>query len=133
MSRADITDRLRQNGVSPTIQRIEVAKVLLDRPRHLAADQILDELRAAGSQISKATVYNTLRLFSERGLVRELNVDATRTFYDSTTHPHHHFYNVDTGQLSDIPADQVTISGLPRLPKGTEKEGVEVLIRIRDK
>jgi len=110
-----------------------VAEVLLDRPRHLAADQILDELRAAGSQISKATVYNTLRLFSERGLVRELNVDASRTFYDSTTHPHHHFYNVDTGQLDDIPAGQVTISGLPRLPKGTEEESVEVLIRVRDK
>jgi len=133
MSRADITDRLRRNGVSPTIQRIEVAEVLLDRPRHLAADQILDELHAAGSQISKATVYNTLRLFSEKGLVRELNVDASRTFYDSTTHPHHHFYHVDTGHLSDIPADQVTINGLPRLPKGTEKESVEVLIRIRDK
>lgn len=133
MPRTEIIARLKENGVSPTQQRVEIAQVLLERPRHLAADQILDELHAAGSQISKATVYNTLRLFSEKGLVRELNVDASRTFYDSTTHPHHHFYNVDSGQLKDIPADQVKISNLPRLPTGTEKESVEVLIRVRDK
>ena len=133
MPRTEIIARLKENGVSPTQQRVEIAQVLLERPRHLAADQILDELHAAGNQISKATVYNTLRLFSEKGLVRELNVDASRTFYDSTTHPHHHFYNVDSGQLRDIPADQVKISNLPRLPTGTEKESVEVLIRVRDK
>ncbi len=133
MSRTEIIARLRKNGVSPTQQRVEVAQVLLQRPRHLAADQILDELRESGSQISKATVYNTLRLFCDKGLARALNVDATRTVYDSTTHAHHHFYNVDTGQLQDIPAGQLKISNLPQLPEGTEKESVEVMIRVRDK
>ncbi len=81
--------------------------------------------------MSKATVYNTLNLFAERGLIRELNVDPIRKFYDSTTHPHHHFYNVDTGELSDVPDDQVAFVQLPELPEGTECESVEVLIRVR--
>jgi Fur family iron response transcriptional regulator len=86
---------------------------------------------AGGSRVSKATVYNTLHLFGARGLARELVVDPSRTFYDSTTHPHHHFYNVDSGQLSDIPGDDVRFLELPALPEGTEQESVEVLIKIR--
>jgi Fur family iron response transcriptional regulator len=74
-----------------------------------------------------------LKLFSETGLVKEINIDATRRFYDSTTHDHHHFYHVDTGELTDIPADQIRILDLPKLPKGTERDGVEVLIRVRDR
>ncbi|MFT5501213.1 MAG: Fur family iron response transcriptional regulator [Woeseiaceae bacterium] len=133
MSRTDILETLRRHGVSPTAQRIEVAEVLLGRPQHLSADQILDKLKVAGSRVSKATVYNSLNLFSEKGLVREINVDPTRKFYDSTTHAHHHFYHVDTGELVDIDNDRVSIPDLPSLPPGTEKESVEVLIRIRNK
>jgi Fur family iron response transcriptional regulator len=133
MSRPDILKRLEQHGVTPTPQRVEVADVLLERPQHLSADQILERLRATGSRVSKATVYNTLKLFGERGLVRELTVDPDRRYYDSTTHAHHHFFNVGTGELSDIPEDQVEILKLPPLPAGTEKESVEVLIRVRDK
>ncbi len=133
MSRTDISNRLSRQGVVPTPQRIEIAEILLDRPQHLSADQILDSLRRRGSRVSKATVYNTLHLFGEKGLIREVNVDPTRTFFDSTTHPHHHFYNVDTGELSDIPDDEIRMMELPPLPAGTEKESVEVLIRIRDR
>ena len=117
----------------PTSQRIEVAAILLARPQHLSADQIIDKLQGRGSRVSKATVYNTLKLFSEQGIVKELSVDSSRKFYDSTTHPHHHFYHVDSGKLSDIPAGQVSIGGLPPLPAGTEQESVEVLIRVRNK
>lgn len=133
MPRSDIHEKLREHGVLPTSQRVEVAEVLLRRPQHLSADQIIEKLHAAGSKVSKATVYNTLKLFGETGLVKEINVDATRTYYDSTTHAHHHFYHVDTGKLTDIPADSISILNLPRLPKGTEQESVEVLIRIRDR
>ncbi len=133
MSRSDILSLLKDHGVMPTPQRMEVAEVLLDRAQHLSADQIMDRLRDAGSLVSKATVYNTLKLFSEKGLVKECNVDPTRKFYDSTTHAHHHFYHVDSGWLSDIPADHVSIMSLPDLPDGTEQESVEVLIRIRDR
>lgn len=133
MSRSDILLQLKEKGVLATPQRVDVAEVLLRCPQHLAADQILDKLRHAGSKVSKATVYNTLKVLCEVGLIRELNVDPCRKFYDSTTHPHHHFYNVDSGKLSDIPADQVEIMGLPSLPKGTVQESVEVLIRVKDK
>lgn len=128
----ELQEKLARHGVQPTPQRLEVAAVLLDRAQHLSADQILDRLRAAGSRVSKATVYNTLKLFGECGLVRELTVDPDRKYYDSTTHAHHHFYHVGTGELSDIPEDQVRIMDLPPLPPGTEQESVEVLIRVRD-
>jgi Fur family iron response transcriptional regulator len=133
MSRPDIAEKLKHHGVLPTPQRLEVAEILLGRPQHLSAEQILERLRAAGSRVSKATVYNTLKLFGDQGLVRELRVDPDRRYYDSTTHAHHHFYHVGTGELSDIPEDQVRILDLPPLPPGTEQESVEVLIRIRDK
>ena len=93
----------------------------------------MDKLRGRGSRVSKATVYNTLKIFSEQGIVKELTVDSRRKFYDSTTDSHHHFYHVDSGQLSDIPESRVSISGLPPLPKGTEQESVAVLIRVRNK
>ena len=133
MSRTDIESRLRAHGVLPTAQRIEVAELMLARPQHLSADQIIDRLQRAGSRVSKATVYNCLKVFSETGLVKEINIDATRKYYDTTTSPHHHFYHVDTGELTDIPADDISISNLPPLPAGTEQDGVEVLIRVRDR
>ena len=132
MHREQILERLRESGVMPTPQRIEVAEVLLERPQHLSADQIIERLRSTGSSVSKATVYNTLNLFSERGLVKEVMVDPIRKFYDSTTHPHHHFYNVDSGHLADIPDSDVIFESLPDLPEGTRRESVEVLIKVRD-
>lgn len=132
MSRADVLALFDRHGVLPTSQRLEVAEVLLGRPQHLSADQILERLKDAGSRVSKATVYNTLNLFCDRGLVREVMVDPVRKFYDSTTHSHHHFYNLDTGELSDIPDDAVRFSELPALPEGTATESVEVLIRVRN-
>ncbi len=133
MSRPDIREKLEACGVLPTPQRLEVAEILLEKPQHLAADQIIEILCQRGRKVSKATVYNTLNLFSERGLIRELKVDSSRKFYDSTTHPHHHFFHIDSGELQDIPADQIGIVGLPPLPDGTERESIEVLIRVRDK
>jgi len=133
MSRKEIVQKLKQFGVMPTSQRIEVASILLARPQHLSADQIIDKLNSRRSCVSKATVYNTLKLFSQQGLVKELNVDSSRKFYDSTTHAHHHFFHVESGKLTDIPDSQVSIKGLPPLPKGTEQESVEVLIRVRNK
>ena len=133
MSRKEIVQKLKQYGVMPTSQRIEVASILLARPQHLSADQIIDKLNSRRSCVSKATVYNTLKLFSQQGLVKELNVDSSRKFYDSTTHAHHHFFHVESGKLTDIPDSQVSIKGLPPLPKGTEQESVELLIRVRNK
>lgn len=128
----ELETRLREKGVRPTRQRMEIGELLLATPRHMSADQILLELREKGSRLSKATVYNTLNLLSKEGIVREIAVDPERMVYDSTAHPHHHFYNVDTGELIDIDDDTVRISGLPNLPKGTIEEDVEIIIRVRN-
>jgi Fur family iron response transcriptional regulator len=84
-----------------------------------------------GLKISKATVYNTLNLFREKGLLRTVDVDPTRQFYDSSTTAHHHFYNVDTGELTDIPPDSVVLHVATALPPGTEQAGVDVVVRVR--
>jgi Fur family iron response transcriptional regulator len=132
MSQSGIRSVFDSFGILPTPQRLEVAKILLEKPQHVSADQIIDRLRISGSTVSKATVYNTLNLFSERGLVKEVMVDPIRKFYDSTTHPHHHFYNVDTRELSDIPDSMVDFQKLPQMPDGTRRESVEVLIKVRN-
>ena len=132
MSRSEILELFEKHNILPTPQRVEVAEILLSRAQHLSADQIISQLHALKSAVSKATVYNTLNLFSDRGIVREIMVDPIRKYYDSTTHPHHHFYNVDTGELGDIQDSQIAFSELPELPEGTIREGVEVLIRVRD-
>ncbi|MDH3430677.1 MAG: transcriptional repressor [Gammaproteobacteria bacterium] len=133
MTRTGLLYLFDKHGILPTPQRIEIASILLERPQHLSAEHIIEKLRAAQSGVSKATVYNTLNLFSERGMVKEVMVDPARKFYDSTTHAHHHFYNVDSGELSDIPDKQVQFRGLPELPEGTERESIEVLIKVRDR
>lgn len=124
--------RLRGAGVKLTSQRLEIGALMLATPQHLSADQILTCLQKRGRRVSKATVYNTLKLFTERGLLREVSVDPARQFYDSTTHPHHHFFNVDSGELVDIDAETLQIIGLPELPPGTEAAGVEVIVRVRN-
>ena len=133
MTRSGLLSLFDDYSILPTPQRVEIAAILLERPQHLSAEHIIDKLKAADSSVSKATVYNTLNLFSERGLVKEIMVDPVRKFYDSTTHPHHHFYNVDSGELSDIADEQVHFRDLPDLPEGTERDSIEVLIKVRDK
>jgi len=130
-SRHALAERLLAVGIKPTAQRLHVAQVLLDRPQHLAADEVLARVKRRGGRVSKATVYNTLRAFADHGLVREVVVDPTRIFYDSTVEPHHHFFDETSHALTDILAGGVRIAGLPSLPAGTEAVGVEVVVRIR--
>ena len=132
MERAQTLLEFDRFGILPTAQRLEIAQVLLERPQHLSAEQIIERLREIGSRVSKATVYNTLKLFGERGLVGECIVDPERRFYDSNTEPHHHFYNVDSGRLTDIPRHDITLDGIPEFPKGVHLDQVEVLIKVRN-
>lgn len=131
MQRDDVAKLLTRHGLQVTAQRLDIAEYVLSRPQHLSADQILSAMRKRGSRVSKATVYNTMNLFSERGLVRTVEVDPERLYYDSTSEPHHHFYNVDTGELTDIPSDGVRLALETSLPEGTEREGVDIVIRVR--
>jgi len=124
---------LEQRGIRPTSQRLKVAEILLTSPRHLTAEQILATLRHSSGHVSKATVYNTLNLFVEQGLAREIHADPERCVYDSTMAPHHHFQNIDTGEMIDIRPEDLSFDRLPPLPPGTEIESVDVVIRVRRK
>ena len=131
--RARIAELLEQKNILPTVQRIEIAGLMLAEAQHLSADQVLARSRAAGLTVSKATVYNTLGLLVEKGLVREVIVDSTKVFYDSNPGPHHHFYNMDDATLTDISPVTLPIDRLPLPPEGTETTGVDIVIRIRNK
>ena len=132
MTRDEIAQRLERYGVLPTAQRLDVGEVILSSPQHASADQIIARIRERGSKASKATVYNTLNLFCERGLLRTVHVDPSRQYYDPTIEPHHHFYNVDTRELTDIDPNAIDLQIKMPLPEGTERAGVEVIIRVRD-
>jgi Fur family iron response transcriptional regulator len=131
MTRDDVVSLLTRRGVLPTAQRVDIALLTLAQPQHLSAEQVIAAIRTNGLKISKATVYNTLNLFCERGLLRTVDVDPTRQFYDSSTAAHHHFYNVDTGELTDIPLESVVLTVDTALPPGTQHAGVDVVVRVR--
>ena len=131
MTREELTAALRGRGVNPTRQRIEIAHAIFSRREHLSADQILALVNDRAAATSKATVYNTLNLFLEKRLLREVIVDPSKVFYDPNTEPHHHFYNVDTGELTDIDARDIRVTGLPELPQGMAAEGVDIIVRVR--
>ncbi len=131
LDEVEAADRLRDYGILPTQQRVQIARVLLTGDQHLSADQVLDLVKATGSRVSKATVYNTLGLFADKGILREVNVDPNRVFYDTNNSVHHHFYNIDSGELSDIDPGQIPVDQLPEAPAGSVVDSVEVIIRIR--
>ncbi len=122
---------LERHGVRPTAQRLRIAEILLTQPRHLTAEQILDTLRKSQGRVSKATVYNTLKLFVDQGLLRQIHADPERCVYDSMMALHHHFQDLDTGEMFDIQPDELSFATLPPLPPGTEMAGVTVVIGIR--
>ncbi len=131
MSITQATERLRTSGIPVTLQRVEIARVVLSFPTHLSADQVFAKVRERIPETSRATVYNTLKLFREKKLVRELIVDPERRVYDSNTSPHYHLYNAENGQLTDVCADELQVIGMPSLPPGLQLEEVDVIIRVR--
>ena len=130
-TREALVETLRRRNINPTHQRIEIAYALFSQGAHLSADQIMARVNGSHPATSKATVYNTLKLFVAKRLIREVIVDPNKVFYDPNTEPHHHLYNVDTGQLADIDASRIEISGLPPLPDGMVTEGVDIIVRVR--
>lgn len=130
-NRDNMAELLRAHDINPTHQRIEIAYALFSRQEHLSADQVMTIVNDRHAEASKATVYNTLSLFLEKGLIREVIVDPSKVFYDPNTGPHHHLYEVDSGRLTDIDADNVRIEGLPDLPKGVETVGIDLIVRVK--
>ena len=128
---ADVLRLLTAHGLKPTRQRVMVAGVLFAQPVHMSADQVLVAVRDTGERISKATVYNTLKAFTESGLLRQIHLDPNRSVYESMRANHHHFHDVDNGLLWDIKPGDIEFAKLPPLPEGMETAGIEVVVRVR--
>jgi Fur family transcriptional regulator, iron response regulator len=133
LSRDEIAQQIQEQGLKPTEQRVRIAQLLMQTPTHMTAEQILAAVRTTEDPISKATVYNTLKALVDHGLVRQIHLDPERSVYDSTRAPHHHFHDLDSGELRDIDPREIEFSRFPVLPEGMEAEAVEVVVRLRKK
>jgi Fur family transcriptional regulator, iron response regulator len=128
---------LENGGIRPTRQRVTLAALLVGdgHNRHVTAESLFDLVRDCGDRVSLATVYNTLRTFSGAGILREIHVTGSKSYFDTDTSNHAHFYWEDTGELADAghdaPEHEVLVSNLPKAPPGAHIEGVDVIIRLR--
>jgi Fur family iron response transcriptional regulator len=132
---ANGTRWLEEAGVRPTRQRVTLASLLVGdgKHRHVTAESLFDAAKNQSDSVSLATVYNTLRAFCDAGLLQEVMVDGTKSYFDTNTHDHPHFFWEDDGTLTDAPAEQLVITGLPEAPAGAEITSVDVVIRLRRK
>ena len=129
----EVLDRLRACGLRPTRQRLALARLLFGGcDRHVTAEALHSEALGAQVPVSLATVYNTLHQFTEAGLLREIVVDAGRSYFDTNISDHHHFFHQRTGVLADIPGADVVVAQLPSPPAGTKIHRVDVIVRISD-
>lgn len=127
-------ERLRAADLRPTRQRLALARLLLERgDRHVTAEQVHGEATESGVRVSLATVYNTLHQFTRAGLIREVVVEAGRSYFDTNVTDHHHLFFEENGRLVDVPAAQVEVRGLPDLPPGVELRRVDVILRASAK
>ncbi|ETX28398.1 Fur family transcriptional regulator Irr [Roseivivax isoporae] len=124
---------LGQAGLRPTRQRVALAALLVGdgQNRHVTAESLFDAAKRNGEKVSLATVYNTLRAFCDAGLMQEVTVDGSKSYFDTNVHDHPHFYWEEDGRLTDAPADQLQIARLPDAPHGAEIASVDVVIRLR--
>jgi len=127
------TDWLSSASVRPTRQRVTLAELLVGdgQNRHVTAEGLFDAAKTQGEAVSLATVYNTLRAFCDAGLMQEVTVDGSKSYFDTNTHDHPHFFWEDEGRLTDAPADQLVIAQIPDAPDGAEIASVDVVIRLR--
>jgi Fur family iron response transcriptional regulator len=122
---------LRRAGLRPTRQRLHLARLLFGQgDRHLTADMLLLEAEATGLCLPKATIYNALNAFARAGLLREVAVDGTRTWFDTHTAPHHHFVDA-AGQPIDMDTSGVSLTGLPQPPAGQMIASIEIIVRLK--
>jgi len=128
-----VIERLRGVGLRPTRQRLGLARILLEGgDRHITAEQLHGEAEECGLRVSLATIYNSLHQFTEAGLLREVVVESGRSYFDTNTSDHHHFYNEDSGSLHDIPGHKVSVAALPEPPEGQAIARVDVIVRVKN-
>ena len=129
-----VDKRVREAGLRPTRQRIALADLLFAKgDRHLSAEELHEEATAAGVPVSLATVYNALHQFTQAGLLRILAVEGSKTYFDTNTSDHHHFYVEGENRIFDIASGPVTVSNLPEPPPGMEIAKVDIVVRLRPK
>lgn len=127
----DVETILRDAGLRPTRQRVALAQLLfIGEDRHVTAELLHDEVEAAGEQVSLATVYNTLHQFKRAGLLRELAIDSTKTYFDTNTSNHNHYLLEPEGELMDIPGNVIRVDGLPEPPEGMKISHIDVVVRL---
>lgn len=129
----DVKGVLQRHGINPTTQRVIIAKVLLSKFDHLSAEQVMSAVNQEKVKVSKATIYNTLKLFVEKGLVHPIIIDPNKVFYDSNITSHYHVYNEDTGDLIDLAPGAFEINGLPKLPGNTVISGIDIIVRVKNR
>ncbi len=123
---------LKESGLRPTRQRVALGNILFGRGhRHVSAEGLHEEVVTARVPVSLATVYNTLHQFTEVGLLREIAVDGTKTYFDTNVDDHHHFFDEASGHVTDIPSTALALSRVPEAPEGMEISRVDVVVRIR--
>jgi Fur family transcriptional regulator, iron response regulator len=127
---ADVSLLLERNGVAPTVQRVLITQTLLNSGAHLTAEDLFTTVNKESPGVSKATVYNTVGLLARKGVIREVIADPNKLFYDGNATPHHHFYDETTGELIDIDAKEVRVTGLPPLPDDAELKSVDIVVRV---
>ncbi len=133
MNMCEAINRLRSAGLRPTRQRISLASMLFAGPdRHISAEELHEEAVEAKVPVSLATVYNTLNQFTEAGLLREVAIDGTKSYYDTNTSNHYHFYLESEGRLIDIDSNDLKVVGLPEAPDGTKVNRIDVVVRLSD-
>ena len=130
--REQVTEKLIESGINPTRQRLEIGMCLFERDKHVSADQLLELVNNTCGDVSKATVYNTLGLFAGNGLVREVVVNPSKVVYDTNVSDHHHIYNIDSGDLTDIESSDLSLTHLPQVDENTQIDGVDIIVRVRN-
>ena len=128
-------DRLRTSGLRPTKQRLTICKVLFDRKEtfHFTIDKLKKKIeKNTKNKISLATIYNTVHAFKKNGYLKEISLQGNKTFFDTNSKNHHHFYDQDTGDLVDIKNDDIVLSKLPLTPKGKKVKEIEVTVSIEN-
>ena len=122
---------LRSAGIASTSRRVQIADLVFQRQQHLTAEEVYEQLNVASRHVSRATVYNTLKILVDHGLLRQVTVEMSGVFYDSNISPHHHFFDIDSGELKDIEAEQFEILGMPEPLLGKNVAGVDVVVRLK--
>ncbi|TNB46414.1 transcriptional repressor [Martelella lutilitoris] len=127
-------EKLRASGLRPTRQRVALADLLFAKgDRHVTVEELHGEAQDAGVPVSLATVYNTLHQFTNAGMIRVLAVEGAKTYFDTNTSDHHHFFIEGENEVLDMPADGISLNGLPTPPEGMEISHIDVVVRLRQK